>query len=397
MGLEKVGTKFITAWVKAGEKSMLATKPIKVSTIGLKYASEISGDVVQISKKVKSADTYLNMIEHFSTRHHNNKQLVTNLAIKSVETHPTDLGLIAMKDVFIGDSAIYIKDLSRSITLKPTAQGYLMRYEALMEKGNTKEALNDLKKALEYAKKEKCEPELISEIESMLGSSGSNIVRELKPLPLTKEQKQINAKVDEYWNKYRNEINEVFEEKGYFNISNANTTPIEISAKDHLLNSIKQIGKPEDFGLTKNQKLYHGTDSNAYNLIKVHGFDVNKCGRMETGKGAYLGFDEQTVRKAYGSNVIVARFTGENIAKVEPGVYDVIAGSGAVTPFKLNLANKLGLDICKDEKILDEIISKYYNTMLERKGVEGIVTDVSFNAGMPYFMVPNPAKYLEIL
>lgn len=31
MGLEKVGTKFITAWTKAGEKSLLATRPVKVN------------------------------------------------------------------------------------------------------------------------------------------------------------------------------------------------------------------------------------------------------------------------------------------------------------------------------------------------------------------------------
>lgn len=31
MGLEKVGTKFITAWVKAGEKSLLATRPVKIN------------------------------------------------------------------------------------------------------------------------------------------------------------------------------------------------------------------------------------------------------------------------------------------------------------------------------------------------------------------------------
>ena len=48
-------------------------------------------------------------------------------------------------------------------------------------------------------------------------------------------------------------------------------------------------------------------------------------------------------------------------------------------------------------KIIDEIISKYYNSILESKGIQGIITDTSFNAGMPYFMVPNPSKYIEIL
>lgn len=399
MGIGKIGTtigKEIIAWTKTG-KSLLATRPVKVNTAGLRLAPKLEGDIVQISKRVKSAKTYMDMIEHFSMEHPQNKQLVKNLAIKGVETHPTDIGLIISKSCIINDSAIYMKDLSRLISLKPTAQSYILRYSELMEKGNTKEALNDLKKALEYAKKEKMEPEFISELESMLGSSSSDIARKLKPLKLTKEQEQFNIKVDEYWNKYKKEINEVFEQKRYFNISNANCTPVEISAKNHLLNSIKQIGKAEDFGLTKNQKLYHGTNSEACNLINTYGFDVNKCGRIESGKGAYFGFDEQAVRKAYGANVVVARFTGENIAKVEPGMYETIAGSGGVTPFKINLADKLGLDICKDDKLIDEIISKYYNAMLDSKGIQGIITDVSFNAGMPYFMVPNPIKYIEIL
>ena len=400
MGIEKIGTsigKEIIAWTRTSSKSLLATKPVKVNIQDLKYTPRLTEDVIQISKKVKSPETYVNMIQHFMVKHPQNKALVKNLSIKGVEAHPSDLGLINIKNIFTNDSEIYLRDLSRSISLKPNAQSYLMRYEQLIENGKTKEALEDLKKALEYAKKEKWEPETVKEIESMLGSTGASVVRKLKPLPLTEEQKIFKSKVNEYWNKYQKEINEAFEEKGFFPVSNANCNMLEISAKNHLLGSIKQIGKAEDFGLTKGQKLYHGTDSSAYSSINAYGFDLSKCGRMETGKGAYFGFDEQTVQKAYGSNVIVARFNGDNIAKVEPGVYDVIAGSGAVTPFKLRLADKLGLDISKDNEIIEEIISKYYNTLLESKEIEGIITDVSFNAGMPYFMVPNPSKYIEIL
>ena len=42
MGLEKVGTKIITAWVKAGEKSLLATRPVKVNTAGLRLAPQLN-------------------------------------------------------------------------------------------------------------------------------------------------------------------------------------------------------------------------------------------------------------------------------------------------------------------------------------------------------------------
>lgn len=400
MGIEaalKVGGKILTG-TKAYIKPMCQIGTSK--TVGLNMKS-LTGDVVQISKKTKSPETYQEMIQHFLTKHQNQK-LAENIAIKGVEAHPENLGLITTKNLFTDDSATYLKDISRAIELKPTAQGYLLRYGELIEKGKTKEALIDLKKALEYAKKEKLDPELISDIESELGTSAttlSNVARKLTPLPVTKEQATFNTKVDNYWNKYQKEIDEAFNEKQYFSTSNANTALVETSAKEHLLKSIKEIGNAEKFGLTPNQNFFHGTNSEAYKSITNHGFDLNKCGRIESGKGVYLGFDENAVRNAYGSNVVVARFTGKNIAKVEPGVYETVSGSGGMTPFKLGLASKMKLDICKEEdcKLLDEIISKYYNKLLESKGIEGIVTDTSFNAGMPYFMVPNPSKYLEIL
>lgn len=398
MGLEKVALNFMVERGGKLTRSLLCTKPPKmpINIKGLSYAP-LNNDVVQFSRKVKPAETYISMIEHFMTKHPQNKKLVQNLAIKGVEAHPSNLGLIGIKNFLSNDSNAYLSDLSRSISLKPNSQSYLMRYQEFMEQGKSKEAFEDLKKALEYAKKEKCNPEIISEIENMLCSNVSDVARKLKPLPLTNEQKAFNTTVDNYWNKYQKEINEAFDEKGFFQLSNANCTMVETTAKNHLLNSIKQVGKAEDFGLTRNQQLYHGTDSHAYNSIKTYGFDLSKCGRTETGKGAYFGFDEQAVRKAYGSNVIVTRFTGKNVAKMQPGVYDVVCGSGAITPFKFTLADKLGLDISKDNEILEEIISKYYNKLLESKGIEGIITDTSFNAGMPYFMVPNPSKYIEIL
>lgn len=45
MGLEKVGTKFITAWAKTGEKSLLATRPVKVNIAELKFAPKLERDV----------------------------------------------------------------------------------------------------------------------------------------------------------------------------------------------------------------------------------------------------------------------------------------------------------------------------------------------------------------
>ena len=204
MGIEaalKVGGKILTG-TKAYIKPMCQIGTSK--TVGLNMKS-FTGDVVQISKKTKSPETYQEMIQHFLTKHQNQK-LAENIAIKGVEAHPENLGLITTKNLFTDDSATYLKDISRAIELKPTAQGYLLRYGELIEKGKTKEALIDLKKALEYAKKEKLDPELISDIESELGTSAttiSNVARKLTPLPVTKEQATFNTKVDNYWNKYQ--------------------------------------------------------------------------------------------------------------------------------------------------------------------------------------------------
>ena len=59
MGIGKIGTtigKEIIAWTKTG-KSLLATRPVKVNTAGLRLAPKLEGDIVQISKRVKSAKT----------------------------------------------------------------------------------------------------------------------------------------------------------------------------------------------------------------------------------------------------------------------------------------------------------------------------------------------------
>lgn len=63
MGIEKAGLKLgkeIIAWTRGG-KSLLATKPVKVNTAGLRLTPQLEGDVVQINKTIqKRAGTILN-------------------------------------------------------------------------------------------------------------------------------------------------------------------------------------------------------------------------------------------------------------------------------------------------------------------------------------------------
>lgn len=64
MGIEKAGLqlgKEIIAWTRTSGKSLLATRPVKVNTAGLKLAPPLEGDVVQINKTIqKRAGTILN-------------------------------------------------------------------------------------------------------------------------------------------------------------------------------------------------------------------------------------------------------------------------------------------------------------------------------------------------
>ncbi len=53
MGIEKIGTnigKEIIAWARTGGKGLLATRPVKINTQGLKYAPALEKDVVQLTK-----------------------------------------------------------------------------------------------------------------------------------------------------------------------------------------------------------------------------------------------------------------------------------------------------------------------------------------------------------
>lgn len=62
MGIEKAGLnlgKEIVAWTRTSGKSLLATKSVKVSTCGLRYAPEVGKDIVKTTKKLIKADTSL--------------------------------------------------------------------------------------------------------------------------------------------------------------------------------------------------------------------------------------------------------------------------------------------------------------------------------------------------
>lgn len=55
MGLEKTGLKLINAWAKTSERSLLATRPVKVNIEGLKYKPDIIADTfIPTSKKTFS-------------------------------------------------------------------------------------------------------------------------------------------------------------------------------------------------------------------------------------------------------------------------------------------------------------------------------------------------------
>ena len=71
MGMGKIGTvigKEVIAWTRtSASKSLLATKPVKVNTIGLKLAPKLEGDVIQISKRFSVPSE--NEIKNILARH----------------------------------------------------------------------------------------------------------------------------------------------------------------------------------------------------------------------------------------------------------------------------------------------------------------------------------------
>lgn len=64
MGLEKVGAsigKEIIAWAWTGGKGLLATRPVKINTIGLKYAPQLKADTF-----VKKVETWFDPVGHIT-------------------------------------------------------------------------------------------------------------------------------------------------------------------------------------------------------------------------------------------------------------------------------------------------------------------------------------------
>lgn len=67
MGLEKIGAKFITAWAKAGEKSLLATRPVKVNTWSLKYATNLTHDTVSFTNNSYISEQFVRALTNEKT------------------------------------------------------------------------------------------------------------------------------------------------------------------------------------------------------------------------------------------------------------------------------------------------------------------------------------------
>ena len=59
MGLEKAGLKLINAWAKTSERSLLATRPVKVNIEGLRLASQLESDVVNFSTEINNQHVLL--------------------------------------------------------------------------------------------------------------------------------------------------------------------------------------------------------------------------------------------------------------------------------------------------------------------------------------------------
>ena len=84
MGLEKIGTtigKGIIAWTRTGEKTFLATRPVKVFSSKLKYCQNLNSDIVQISK-----NNYLSNIKKLALNEEDSKMLENILSGSNLDS-----------------------------------------------------------------------------------------------------------------------------------------------------------------------------------------------------------------------------------------------------------------------------------------------------------------------
>ena len=68
MGIEKAGLnlgKEIIAWARTGaSKNMLATRPVKINTIGLKYTPKLKSDTLELSETSNFIKNYSITMKH---------------------------------------------------------------------------------------------------------------------------------------------------------------------------------------------------------------------------------------------------------------------------------------------------------------------------------------------
>lgn len=151
MGLEKIGTKFITAWVKSCEKSLVAMKPVKVNTAGLKLAPKLKGDVVEISQQtnclIKNPKEYDDIVQNMVMQRKNMINTVhENTPIEETLQNFKDNYITANREIrnkimseLGNEDAIYSANFLRTSTSKLDnliIQGYLPK-DTILYRGAT--------------------------------------------------------------------------------------------------------------------------------------------------------------------------------------------------------------------------------------------------------------------
>lgn len=199
-------------------------------------------------------------------------------------------------------------------------------------------------------------------------------------------------KANEIWSnpKQRAILDDLFKnEKINTTISNTDSTNITCTVDEALANSIK--GKYNAVP----EYLYHGTSPENYKKIQSEGFNLSKCQRGESGQGIYFGFNEDSVKSAYGASVVKVKYNGKGIAEVQPGVVDNLIPN---TSLRFEFEKRLGLTAFdeKSDQVIGDLMNKYFNEKLGSMGYDAVYAPYSYKANCGYIAVFDP-KNINII
>ena len=203
----------------------------------------------------------------------------------------------------------------------------------------------------------------------------NNILQDMEKL------KKVSLNVDELM-KDEAKMQEFLHTKITIQKSKYDATMIETTVDEALSKTILGTYKEAP------EILYHGTTKYSYDDIIKNGFSLDCCRINESGKGIYFGVDKAGAENYSNTGAIIkAKYTGEKIADVIPGVAGSIGEQYRIRSLAQDIFN---LDFM-DDNTPRELIAKCYTQKLKSLGYDAIHS-ASLGAKCEYIAVLDPSK-----